>query len=331
MEAEIRAADPGQRQRLAVTFAGTDTPAPGGPPMRRTLGTTTVTQAPTQGYQRLTYLVGAVLLATGLVHAVIWAVVGGSVEGPLSWRKPTTFGISFGLTTITLGWLAGYLPVRRATGWIGACLLCASTSLEVAWVALQHARGVPSHFNTATTLDNTLFIMGGAAIAVTALVIAAMTVAAFTRTTAAPPMAWAIRAGLVSLLTAQAVGAWMIVHGLALVDSGADPLTQSMSTYGAAGAMKLAHGVPMHAIQVLLVLAWLLSRSRLSQRRQVGMVALAIAGYAGLFAVTLLRTIEGAGPLDLPSAATAAYLIAAALLAVPVVIALASARRGAAR
>jgi hypothetical protein len=70
------------------------------------------------GYQRLAYLVGVVLLATGLVHAGIWAVVGGSAQGPLSWRKPTTFGVSFGLTTLTLSWVATWLPVRRSTGWL---------------------------------------------------------------------------------------------------------------------------------------------------------------------------------------------------------------------
>jgi hypothetical protein len=121
-------------------------------------------------------------------------------------------------------------------------------------VCLDHGRGRldqaaartwgPSHFNTATTLDNTLFTMGGVASAVTILVTAAMTLAAFTRATAGSPLAWAIRSGLVALLAAQAIGVWMIVHGLALLDAGAGPRTQSMSTYGAAGAMKLAHAVP---------------------------------------------------------------------------------------
>ncbi len=97
------------------------------------------------------------------------------------------------------------------------------------------------------------------AIAVTVLVIGAVTLAAFTRTTAPSPMAWAIRSGLVVLLAAQAIGVWMIVHGVSLMNADADPLTQSMSTYGGAGAMKVAHGVPMHAIQLFGALAWLLS------------------------------------------------------------------------
>jgi hypothetical protein len=78
--------------------------------------------ADARGYQRLAYLVGAGLILVGLAHAGIWAVTGGSATGALSWRKPTTFGISFGLTTLTLGWVAGYLPVRRAVGWLApAC------------------------------------------------------------------------------------------------------------------------------------------------------------------------------------------------------------------
>jgi hypothetical protein len=91
----------------------------------------------------------------------------------------------------------------------------------------------------------------------------------------------------------------MLLHGQALLDADADPVTQSMSTYGAAGQMKFAHAVPMHAIQVLAGLAWLLSRSGLPQRRQTRLVALAVVGYAGLFGVALGRTSLGLAPLGL--------------------------------
>jgi hypothetical protein len=278
-------------------------------------------------YQRLAYLVGLVLIATGVVHAVIWAVVGGTAQGPLSWRKPVTFGFSFGLTDITLAWVAGYLPVRRRTGWIASVLLCASTALEVAWVSLQHARGVPSHFNNATAVDQGLFILGGVAITVTLGVVVAMAVAAFARTTAPPPLALAIRSGVLALVVAMAVGVWMIVHGISLVNAGADPATQSMSTYGAAGAMKDAHAVPMHAIQVFLVLAWLLGFSGLRQRTRTWLVGLAVAGYAGLLAVVLLRTAGGLPPFVLDSASTIVYLLASGLLAATVLTAVVSVSR----
>jgi len=61
--------------------------------------------AEARGYQRLAYVVGAGLILIGLAHAGLWALAGGSASGAVSWRKPTTFGISFGLTTVTLGYL----------------------------------------------------------------------------------------------------------------------------------------------------------------------------------------------------------------------------------
>lgn len=279
------------------------------------------------GYRRLAYITGALLIATGLAHAVAWLVVGGPVTGPLSWRKPVAFGISFGLTTATLAWVAAYLPVRRGIGWALSVVLCVSTGYEVAWVSVQHTRGVPSHFNDTNALDLGLFIMGAVAVAAAILVIVAVTGAAFIRARAPAPMALAIRSGLVALLGAQAVGLWMLLHGLSLLDGDVTPLTRSMSTYGAAGAMKFAHFVPMHAIQLLAVVAWLLSLSGLTGRRQLRLVALSVVGYAGLFGIALLRTVAGAPPFDPLSASTAGYLAAIALLAGPAVVALAGTYR----
>jgi hypothetical protein len=249
-----------------------------------------------RGYQRLAYGVGAGLLLVGLAHAAIWALAGGSASGAVSWRKPTTFGISFGLTTVTLGWVATWLPVRRAIGWTAAGLLGAAVSYEVAWVVVQHARGCPPTSTTPPPLDERLFIAGAVMVAVAIGVIAAMTLAALVHTTAPAPLAVAIRWGLVGLLAAQATGVWMLGHGLGLLADDADPVTQSMSTVGAAGSLKFAHAVPMHAIQVLVVLAWVLSRSGLPPRRQPRLVALAVVGYGGLFR-------RGAGPYRLRAGA----------------------------
>ncbi len=50
------------------------------------------------------YIVGAILLLSGLTHLTVQLVSGGSWLGPLSLRKPTTFGLSFGLTLINIVW-----------------------------------------------------------------------------------------------------------------------------------------------------------------------------------------------------------------------------------
>jgi hypothetical protein len=159
------------------------------------------------------------------------------------------------LTTLTLAWVATWLPVGPAVGWAAAGLLGAATTYEVAWVTVQHARGVPAHFNDTTVPDERRFLAGAVLVAVAIGVIAAITLAAFLGTTAPAPLAVAVRWGLVGLLAAQASGGWLRGHGLGLVVADADPLVRSMSTVGAAGSLKFAHAVPMHAIQVLVGLA----------------------------------------------------------------------------
>jgi len=63
-------------------------------------------------------LVGATLILVGLAHLAAWLVAGGAWQGPISLRKPTTFGLSFGLTTITLAWITGHLQITDRTRWL---------------------------------------------------------------------------------------------------------------------------------------------------------------------------------------------------------------------
>jgi hypothetical protein len=276
-------------------------------------------------YQRLGYLVGGALVVVGLAHLVAWLVVGGAWAGPVSFRKPTTFGISFGLTTITMAWVAGQLRISDRTGWLLLGTLAVADTSEVVWVSLQRWRGVAAHFNDQTTLDNLLFvIMGGAAVAVAATVILVITVLAFTAMRASPSMALAIRAGLLILLAAQVVGGWMIQHGLGLAEEGA---TDGLTTFGAAGVMKVPHAVAIHGIQVLPALAWLLSFAAMPEQRRVGLVRVAVLGYVALVVVSVLQTATGVAPFDVGVVAAVLYLLGVALLGLALVAALLALRR----
>jgi hypothetical protein len=62
---------------------------------------------------RFAYRVAAVLFASGLFHLVVFAVDGGPWEGPVSWRKPVTFGLSFGLTLATYAWVGARLRLKK--------------------------------------------------------------------------------------------------------------------------------------------------------------------------------------------------------------------------
>jgi hypothetical protein len=271
-------------------------------------------------WQRLGCLVGGALIVVGLAHLVAWLVVGGAWAGPVSFRKPTTFGSSFGLTTITMAWVAGQLRISDRTGWLLLIPLAVADTSEVVWVSLQRWRGVASHFNDDTTLDNLLFvIMGGAAVAVAATVILIMTVLAFTSMRASPSMALAIRAGLLILLVAQAVGGWMIQHGIGPAGEG---VTDGLTTFGAAGVMKVPHAVAIHGIQVLPALAWLLSFAALPEQRRVGLVRIAALGYVALVVVSVLQTATGVAPYDVGVVAAVLYLLGVVLLGMALVAAL---------
>lgn len=140
-----------------------------------------------------------------------------------------------------------------------------------------------------------------------------LTVLAFTAIRASPSMAVAIRAGLGILLVAQGVGGWMIQHGTGLADQGA---TEGLTTFGAAGVMKVPHAVAMHAIQALPALAWLLGFARLPERRRLALVWAATLGYGALVAVSLLQTASGLAPMDVGVAAAVLSLLGVVLLGV---------------
>jgi hypothetical protein len=261
--------------------------------------------------QRFGYLAGGALVLVGLAHLLAWLAVGGAWAGPVSFRKPTTFGLSFGLTTITLAWITGRLRIADRTRWLLLGPLALADNYEVAWVSTQRWRGVASHFNQDTTVDYALFLTGAAAVTVTVTVVLALTMLAVTAMQAPPSMAVAIRAGLLILLVAQGVGGWMISHG---VGPASDGVTQGLTTFGAAGVMKVPHAVAMHAIQVLPALAWLLSFARLPERRRLALVQTATVGYVALVAVSLLQTAAGLAPLDVGVAAAVLYLLGVVLL-----------------
>jgi len=115
-----------------------------------------------------------------------------------------------------------------------------------------------------------------------------LTVAVFRHGGALPPaVRLAIRAGFVALVGAQIVGGVMIATGMRLVFGG-DP----QGAYATGGWLKSVHGVLMHGILVLPLLAWLIARTNSDERSQKRGVRAAIAVYALVVAVTLLAAFN---------------------------------------
>ena len=237
--------------------------------------------------------VGILLVATGLAHVAVWGVLGGPWEGPVTWRKPILFGISGGLTGLSLGWAWSTLPWRREDGWL-ASVTAWSLLVEVLLIDLQCWRGVASHFNRSTTLDAGLYDAMGALILVVSLVAADLTIRVFRGpTTLEPDMHAAALAGLVLLVVSCGLGIWVSVHGDLAAARGREP-----EVYGAAGVPKFPHGAAIHALQWLPALAWAARRAGIPPARRRSLVVAASIGSGLVLVYALVQTLSGRARFD---------------------------------
>jgi hypothetical protein len=237
--------------------------------------------------ERTGYLVGVLLLTSGVIHLGILVTGGGSWEGPLSLRKPAAFGLSFGVTLITIVWASSFLLLGTRSQVFLLNTFTAASIVETGLVSLQAWRGVPSHFNMETTADALVaraLAAGGFALVA---IIVVLTVAAFRRNPTVPiSVRIAIQVGFVVLCGAMASGGVMIARGMMLVFAG-----EPARAYATGGALKPTHAVTMHAILVLPALAWLLSFADWSEWRRRQVVLVASAGYVALASVVATANI----------------------------------------
>lgn len=239
----------------------------------------------TGAVERLCLATAAVLFASGLFHLGVFAVAGGPWDGPVSWRKPATFGLSFGLTLAALTWVTSYVRTgpRERAALLG--LLAADSVLEVAGITLQAWRKVSSHLDMETPFDSAVSMtlaVGGALLVV---ILTRFAAAAFRRPPSGPAgMALAVRAGFAILLVALASGAAMIARGVLLTRTG-----HQLAAYASTAPLKPLHGVSLHAVLVLPGLAWLLARTELGAARRERAVAAATGCYLLAVVVTAVR------------------------------------------
>lgn len=260
---------------------------------------------------------GVLLIVSGVVHLLVWAIDGGPWEGPVTWRKPILFGISGGLTAISAGWAFAKLPRRRwdrLLAWSTAVTL----TVEVALIDLQRWRGVASHFNRETPLDSFLYdAMGGLIVWVT-LVSADLMLRFFRSQVGLPAdMLLAARSGLVALVWSCVLGIWVSVHGDIQMMAGMQP-----ERFGAAGVPKFAHGAVIHALQWLPMLAWAGRRAGIEEGQRVRLLAAASMGTFLLAAYALLQTVAGRPRVDGSPPLVVLAVAAAGLLLWPTAVTL---------
>lgn len=252
-----------------------------------------------------------------------------AITGAPAWVKPTKFGISIAVYSVTLLWILSLIrrDTRRRqrfvrwTGWTVVTTL----AVELVLIAVQVVRGTSSHFNLSTSFDAAVFSIMGASIVILFLANLVVAVVVLRERLEDRVMASAIRLGLVIASIGMAFGFLMTnptaqqlaamdagetvnfvgAHSVGVADGGPGLPFVGWSTEG--GDLRIGHFIGMHALQVLPFLAVGLRRSGGSERRRRGIVRIVAAGYLGL---TLLVTWQAlrAQPLLRPDGVTLTVL-----------------------
>jgi hypothetical protein len=249
---------------------------------------TTVLADARRGHSGL-YRFAILMAALAVVLVGLAAVDQRTLLGAPLWFKPLKFAISFAVYGGALAWMLGQLPgpALRRTGWV----IAVASTIEVAIIVGQAARGVRSHFNDDDALGGALFGVMGLTIVVLWLATLAIAVRFLREPGSDPVTRTAIRAGLVVGLAGMSVGILMsttLAHAVGVPDGGPGLPLVGWSTTG--GDLRIAHFVGMHALQLLPLLAAGLATFA-GQRVDVeGRRRIVLAVSSGYLALVLLLT-----------------------------------------
>jgi hypothetical protein len=234
-----------------------------------------------------------VLFAVGAFHLGLLALMlslapfdARTVTGLNPWIKPIKFAVSITVYLWTLAWLlepvGGPRWARLAVRWGASIAMVA----EVLGITLQAARGVPSHYNVATSFDAAVFGTMGAMITINTLV-AALFAGVTLRPGLTLPRAylWGIRLGALLFVLGSLEATVMLsrnAHAVGVPDGGPGLPFLGWSTR--AGDLRIAHLLGLHSLQALPLAGFLLSRWR-GARESVRVAGL--FAFASLYAIAV--------------------------------------------
>jgi len=216
------------------------------------------------------------------------------------WLKPMKFAFSIAIFVWTLALLMRYTagPARIRKMIAGG--VCVAMLVEIVCISVQAARGTTSHYNISTTFDAVVFgLMGLMILFNTLLVFAVAILFIWSENDLAAPIRLGIVFGFLLFLLGSAEGFLMIInqgHTVGAYDGGPGLPVFNWST--TAGDMRVPHAVGLHALQILPLMGWLISRKlgRLPRSAQLLVMTILSLGYAGGLAF-LFRQASAGRPL----------------------------------
>lgn len=218
------------------------------------------------------------------------------------WIKPLKFSISGGIYILTLGFLSTLYPYSNRKRNIITITVALTLLLEDAIIIYQATRGVQSHYNVTSVFDGMLFSAMGILIGINVLIMVLFifdTVRLKLNTS--KTVQWGILLGWLIIVFGSWVGGQMISqmsHNVGVADGGAGLPLLNWSTIG--GDLRIAHFFGIHAIQIIPLFAfWVSKKWNVNRRKEL--IAVTIFGliYAGWIGFTFYQAKMGMALLKL--------------------------------
>ncbi|RFU45457.1 hypothetical protein D0B32_22865 [Paraburkholderia sp. DHOC27] len=243
------------------------------------------------------------LTATILTYLLSW-VDPQTFNGIDAYDKPLKFQLSLATYLLTLGWMRRYLSPTGMQGrsvYFISEVPCAMAWLEMLYILWRASRGQASHFNISTALGSALYsLMGvGAGALLAGSAVLAVMLAHHPRERLDPAYLLAVRASLwMTVILGGFAGVFMSMHmshwiGGVASDANGLPLLQWSRT---GGDLREAHFLGIHAMQIVPMLAALITRDRNRPRAHRNVRLLCLI-YAVTTVATFLQALAAVPPL----------------------------------
>ncbi|HVU88074.1 MAG TPA: hypothetical protein VHD36_12215 [Pirellulales bacterium] len=220
-----------------------------------------------------------------------------TILGLNPWIKPAKFAASIAIYVWTLAW---FLPYLSGPAWAKGLIrwgTVVTMITEIVCIAGQSLRGTPSHFNNTSAFNSAVFgIMGSMILFSTGLDVLLL-VLFFRRHIMLPaPYLWGIRTGIAGVILAAGIGLLMVArdaHSVGGPDGGPGLPVLNWNTQH--GDLRPAHAVALHALQILPLAGFLVSRFRAQAPVSVQLATFGacLLVYATITGLLLNQALEG--------------------------------------
>lgn len=213
------------------------------------------------------------------------------VLGVPLWYKPFKFALSIALYTFTLAYLVPFLQSKR-TAKIISTITSVALFVEMFLIALQASRGTLSHYNEFDAIGITIYAIMGVFIATASILLIWLGIRLYCE----KPIDWstsfrqAVQMGIWITVIGTVIGGYMSSrtgHTVGAADGGDGLPLLNWSTLH--GDWRVPHFFGLHALQIFIILGWLL-RNQPNAKRMQWIVFIV---YLAILSLTIWMTFQG--------------------------------------